>query len=165
VQMRRFTLVRSLALSVMLTLMVVQVLAFAQDASAQAKKLEGTWDTEFTNVDCQTGVPVAAPAQTLETYLPGGVMLQSTNRLLFRTPGYGIWKHTTERNFLATFTFFRFNADGTPAGRSEITEQIELGTDVNEFTATGVAEVFDVDGNLTQTVCLTATGQRFTFDK
>ena len=164
-QMRRFTLVRSLALSVMLTLMVVQVLVFAPDASAQAKKHESTWDTEFTNIDCQTGVPTAAPTQTLETYLPGGTMLQSTNRLLFRTPGYGIWKHMTERNFLTSFTFFRFNTDGTQAGRSDITEHIELGKDADEFTATGVAKVFDVNGDLTLTVCLTATGRRLTFDE
>ena len=39
---RRLTLIPRMALPAMLTLMVVQVLVFAQDASAQAKKLEGT---------------------------------------------------------------------------------------------------------------------------
>jgi hypothetical protein len=123
---RRLTLVPRMALAVMLTLMVVQVLVFAQDASARAGNLEGTWRGEFTNIDCQTGEPIAAPAQTLETYLPGGSMLQSTSRNIFRTPGYGIWKHTTQQNFRATFIILHFKPDGTQAGRSEITQSIEL---------------------------------------
>ena len=99
-QTRRLTLVPHIAFPVLLTLMVGQMLGLAPDASAQAKKLEGTWHTEFTNIDCQTGAPTAAPAQTLETYLPGGTMLQSTNRLLFRTPAYGIWNTRPRETFL-----------------------------------------------------------------
>lgn len=163
-QTRRFTLVRSLALPVMFTLMVMQVLVFAQDASAQAKKLEGPWRTELTVIDCQTAEPTGATAQVLEAYLPGGSMLQSADATPFRTPGYGIWKHTTERNFIATHIFFRFNADGTPAGRRETTLNIELGEGSNEFTATSLSEIFDVDGNVIQTTCPAETGQRLTFD-
>src|SRR5919109_603669 len=147
-QTRRFAPVRSLVLSVMLMLMVVQVLVFAQDTSAQARKLVGTWRTELTVFDCQTGEPTGATAQILETYLPGGSMLQSSSTNVFRTPGYGIWKHMTERNFIATLIFFRFNTDGTQAGRREATLNIQLGEDANEFTATEVVETFDVNGNL-----------------
>jgi hypothetical protein len=164
VQTRRFTLVRSLALPVMLTLTVVQTLVFAQDAIAQTKKLEGTWRTELTVVDCQTDEPTGATAQVLYTFLPGGSVLQSADATPFRTPGYGIWKHTTERNFIATHIFFRFNADGTPAGRRETTLNIELGEGSNEFTATSLSEIFDVDGNVIQTTCPAETGQRLTFD-
>jgi hypothetical protein len=92
-------------------------------------------------------------------------MLQSSNTNVFRTPGYGIWKHTTKRNFLVTFTFFRFNADGTQAGRSDITEHIELGEDADEFTATLVNKTFDANGNLITTTCPTETGERLTFDE
>ena len=90
--------------------------------------------------------------------------LQSSNTNVFRTPGYGIWKHTTKRNFLASFTFFRFNADGTQAGRSDITEHIELGEDADEFTATLVNKTFGANGNLITTTCPTETGERLTFD-
>ena len=135
-QTRQFTLVRNLALPVMLTLTVVQILVFAQDASAQAKKLEGTWRAELTVTDCQTGEPTGATAQVLYTFMPGGSMLQSADASPFRTPGYGIWKHTTARNFIATHIFFRFNADGTPSGRRETTLNIELGEDSNDFTST-----------------------------
>jgi hypothetical protein len=149
----------------MLTLMLVQVLVFAQGASAQAKKLEGTWRTELTVFDCQTGETTGATAQILETYLPGGSLLQSSNSNVFRTPGYGIWKHVTERNFIANLVFFRFNADRTRAGKTEATLNIELGEDASEFTATEVVEVFDVNGNLISTTCPTETGQRLTFDE
>jgi hypothetical protein len=163
-QTRRLTLIHHMAFPALLTLVVVQMLVFAPDASARAKKLEGTWRTELTVFDCQTGAPTGATAQIPETYLPGRAVLQSSNSNIFRTPGYGIWKHTTERNFLVTFTFFRFNADGTQAGRSEITEHIELGEDANEFTATLVNKTFDANGNLITTTCPTEIGQRLTFD-
>jgi hypothetical protein len=161
---RGLTLIPRMALPAMLTLMVVQVLVFAQDTSAQAKKLEGTWRTQLTVTDCQTGEPTGATAQVLEIYLSGGSMLQSADATPFRTPGYGIWKPTTKRNFIATHIFFRFNADGTQAGRRETTLNIELGEDSNEFTATSLSEIFDVDGNLTQTTCPTEIGQRLTVD-
>jgi hypothetical protein len=75
---RRLTLVPHMAFPALLTLMVGQMLGLAPDASAQAKKLEGTWRTELTVFDCQTGTPTGATAQILETYLPGGAMLQSS---------------------------------------------------------------------------------------
>jgi hypothetical protein len=162
---RRLTLVPHMAFPVLLTLMDGQMLGLAPDASAQAKKLEGTWRTELTVFDCQMGTPTGATAQILETYLPGGAMLQSSNTNVFRSPGYGIWKHTTKRNFLVTFTFFRFNADGTQAGRSDITEHIELGEDADEFTATLVNKTFDANGNLISTTCPTETGECLTFDE
>jgi hypothetical protein len=157
-------LVRSLALPVMLALTVVQMLVFAQDGSAQAKKLEGAWHTELTVIDCQTGEPTGPTAQILYTFVPGGSVLQSSDSNVFRTPAYGIWKHTTKRNFNATLLWFRFNADGTRAGRGEATLSIQVGEDSPEFTATSLVQFFDVDGNVIQTICPTETGQRLTFD-
>jgi hypothetical protein len=36
--------------------------------------------------------------------------------------------------------------------------------DSNNFTSTSLSDIFDVDGNVTQTTCPTETGQRLTFD-
>jgi hypothetical protein len=163
-QTRRLTLVPHMAFPALLTLAVVQILAFAPDASAQAKKLEGTWHTELTVIDCETGEPTGPTAQILYTFMPGGSVLQSSDSNVFRTPAYGIWKHTTERNFNATLLWFRFNADGTRAGRGEATLSIHVGEDSHEFTATSLVQFFDVNGNVIQTICPTETGQRLTFD-
>jgi hypothetical protein len=164
-QTRQFTLVPRLALPVMLMLFVVQVLVFVQAAYARAGDLEGTWLVDLTPSDCQTGEPAGPTAQFLYTFVPGGSLVQTSNRLFFRSPAHGIWKHTTEQNFLATLILFRYNPDGTPSGRSDITEHMELGEGANEYTGTVVAEVSDVDGNLSFIACSTTIGHRLTFSE
>jgi hypothetical protein len=155
-----------MALPVLLTLLVLQVLGFGQDASARENTLVGTWLLELTGRDCQTGEPVGTPPnQALHTYLPSGSLVGSNNVTAFRSPSYGIWKRTDKQQFLATFISFRFNADGTPAGKIEVTESIALGESSHSFTATSVVEIFDVDDHVLATICVGETAQRFTFDQ
>jgi hypothetical protein len=162
---RRRARVPGMALPVMLTLLVLQVLVCGQYASARENTLVGTWLLELTVRDCQTGEPIGTTTnQALHTYLPGGSLVGSTNVTALRSPSYGIWKHTDKRHFLATFMNFSFNADGTPAGRAEVTERIDLGEDPHTFTATSLVEIF-VNDNVVATICVGETAQRFAFDQ
>jgi hypothetical protein len=69
-----------MALPVLLTLLVLQVWGFGQDASARDNTLVGTWLLELTGRDCQTGEPVGTPTnQALHTYLLGGSLVGSNN--------------------------------------------------------------------------------------
>jgi hypothetical protein len=69
------------------------------------------------------------------------------------------------QHFLATFINFRFHADGTPAGRAEVTERIALGENPHHFTATAVVDIFDVDDNVIATACVGETAERLAFDQ
>jgi hypothetical protein len=164
-QTRRLTLVPRLALPVMLMLVVVQVLVFAPAGSARAGDLEGTWLVDLTPSDCETGEPTGATAQFLYTFVRGGSLLQTSSRNFFRSPAHGIWKQTGQRTFIATLILFRFNPDGTPVGRSDITKRIELGEHANEYIGTVFAEVFDVNGHVIMITCSTTLGHRLTFDE
>jgi hypothetical protein len=163
--------ISGVALAVIFSLTVAQVpvsgqegqspeLSVAPAQGGKAGKLEGTWRVEVTLRNCQTGAPIRT-IQALNTYLDGGSMLETGGSSPFRSPSHGIWQHVGGRNFTATFLFFRFNPDGTPAGTQKVTRNIEVGGDGNQFTATASVEIFDVNDNLIATGCATETARRF----
>lgn len=134
--------------------------AIVRSVPAQGKKLEGTWRVEVTLRNCQTGTPIRT-IQALNTYVSGGSMLETGNSSTLRSPGHGVWHHTGGRDYTATFMFFRFNPDGTPAGSQKVTRNIEVGEDGDTFTATASVEILDINGNVIATGCATETAQRF----
>jgi len=80
---------------------------------------------------------------------------------IVHSPSHGTWHDTGHRNFTATFIFFRFNSDGTPAGTQKVTRNIIVEPNPDEFNAVAAIEIFDVSGNLISTGCATETAQRF----
>ncbi len=63
--------------------------------------------------------------------------------------------------YTTAFQFFRFNADGTLAGRLIARQQIEVSHDGESYTATSTSQVLDVNGNVIATNCATGIGTRF----
>lgn len=175
---RRHPLIRGLGFPVLLALLAGQVLVGGHDASAQprlnpdANTLAGTWRVLVTPIDCQTGVPTAAPGpHVLHTYVRGGTVVVAGVPVLEPaqgTPlstGQGIWERTGVRRFRAFFIFLRFTPEGTLAGYLEVTNNnITLGADADTFTEPlSRVRVLDVDGTVIATACATVTGQRLTF--
>lgn len=78
-----------------------------------------------------------------------------------RYPGQGTWRHLGGPHYAASFMFFRFNPDGTFAGTQKITQDIELVSGVDALEITATVEVFDANGNLVGTGCVTSTATRF----
>ncbi len=77
-----------------------------------------------------------------------------------RTPGIGIWQYNGRGSYSAPFESFSFNADGTPAGESKFTRDIQLAADGNSYTSVVTVEIFDVNGNLIATLCATEVATR-----
>ncbi len=127
-----------------------------------ARRLEGVWNLQVTRINCTTGAVIATfPA--MHVYRRGGTMddFGAQNSPTLRGPGYGIWNHESGRNFSLSFQFFRFNADGTLAGRNVARQQNQLSYDGNSLTQTSIAQALDVNGNVLGTNCANATGIRF----
>ncbi|MDQ3830709.1 MAG: hypothetical protein M3361_15685 [Candidatus Tectomicrobia bacterium] len=175
---RRHPLIRGLGFPVLLALLAGQVLVGGHDASAQPrlnpdeKTLAGTWRVEVTPVDCQTGVPTAAPGpHVVSSYVRGGTVAVSAIPVLEPaqgTPlstGQGIWERTGVRRFRAFIIFLRFTPEGTLVGYLEVTHNnIQLGADADTFTVpVSRARILDVDGTMIATACGTVTGRRLTF--
>jgi hypothetical protein len=173
--------ISGVALAILLALTLSQVPVSGQDAreqqsqdaeetgpqessehSAQARKLEGTWLTQVTIRNCQTGDPIRS-VQSLTTYVRGGTLLETSNAVssALRSTGQGVWRHKGGRRYAATFMIFRFNPDGSFAGTARITQNIKLSRGGDELNVTTTLEVLDANGTVIATVCATATGTRF----
>ncbi|MEP6923508.1 MAG: hypothetical protein ABI954_03505, partial [Pyrinomonadaceae bacterium] len=118
-----------------------------EDSSAQranARKLEGSWNVQVTPYNCQTGVSMTTTPSML-TFMRGGTMQEFGTRISpsLRGPGHGIWSYESRRQYIATFQFFRFNADGTLAGRQIVIQQTTLSHDGNSFTGNSTAQILD----------------------
>jgi len=124
--------------------------------------LEGSWNLTVTARNCQTGDAIRSfPA--MHTYMFGGTMQDfgTGGAPLPRSSGQGVWSYASNRQYAAAFQFFRFNADGSYAGKQINRLQIELSPAGDDYTSSSMAQTFDVAGNLVATNCFTAAGTRF----
>jgi hypothetical protein len=143
----------------------VQIFVSAQDNDGGykgARGLEGVWDVQVTARNCQTGEAIRTfPA--MQTFAQGGTLSDwgSGNPPSRRGAGMGVWSHVSGQTFASSFEFFIFNADGTLAGKQMSRGQIELSLDGESYTSSRVAQILDVNGNLTATNCSTSTSTRF----
>src|SRR3982751_2476812 len=65
----------------------------------EARKLEGTWYTDVTVRDCQTGITLRTfPA--LNTFVEGGMLIDTTTAVspALRSPGHGTWERVDRHN-------------------------------------------------------------------
>jgi len=128
----------------------------------EGKGIEGTWDHQVTIKICATGTPIAQ-VFTMSTYGQGGVIseISGGQSPAVRSPGLGVWNHVRGREYAESVRFFRFNPDGTRAGRTVIVSNFtHLLNDTLDFSS--VVRNYDAVGNLVSTVCATTVSTRFT---
>jgi len=150
------------AFAIMLLVTMALVPASAQEQKGP-KKLEGSWNVSVTGIDCQTGAPLGTTTPSILTYSYGGTMQEVGSRVApsRRGSGYGVWSHESARRYGSAFQFFRFNADGTFAGRQLLRQEIELSESGDEFTSFATGQIVDADGNVISTGCSQGLATRF----
>ena len=126
------------------------------------RKLEGSWNHTGTRLNCTTGASMGTFA-AMFTFNRGGTFWESGTQIspALRSPSHGVWSYDGGRGYTTSFQFFRFNADGTLAGRQIIRQQLELSQDGNSYTTTATALVLDVNGTVIANNCSSGTGTRF----
>jgi hypothetical protein len=166
-------------LAILVLTIFIQIQGFAQDFASLEKddeqtqeelaarrqntrRLEGVWDVQVTRFNCQTGTVIATVPAML-TYARGGTMSDwgTGNPPALRSPGQGVWSFVSRNHYASAFQFFRFNADGTLAGKQIVRSRIVLSNDGNSHTISTTAQVLDVNGNVIANNCSTATATRF----
>src|SRR5213596_3784445 len=102
-----------------------------------AKNIEGSWDHVTTRLNCQTGA-VLGTFQAMFTFSAGGTFWEAGTNLApsLRGPSHGVWERDSPGVYTTAFQFFRFNADGTLAGRQIVRQHIEVSDDGETYTAT-----------------------------
>lgn len=129
---------------------------------ANTRKLEGVWNIQVTGRNCVTG-DVVRTFPAMHTYMRGGTLTDwgSGTAPSLRGVGMGVWNYEGGRRYTTTFQFFRFNPDGTLAGKQIGRAELELSRFGSTFTTVGTGQILDVNGNVIQTACNTSTATRF----
>ena len=160
--MKRSKLVGTLALALGIGLGAVAPriagVARGGDLSSVGQQLEGTWITTVSRESGTPGLPLVFTS--LNTFLPGGALLETTAASMTRSPGHGQWLRTGDRQFTTTFVFFRFDAMGAFIGTQRVTRNIRLNERLDEYRAVNFVEIFDAAGTLTMTDRATETAMR-----
>jgi len=148
-----------MALAVLLMAMVAPIWVSGQGGGG---RLEGTWNVQVTIRNCQTGAEIRTFA-SLTTFMFGGTTLDSTSGIpqAQRTPGQGVWSHSTGDTYRFSFKSFNFDAGGNFTGSTKINHEASLASNGMEFSSAGTSEVYDPNGNLIFTGCSTTTATRF----
>lgn len=140
------------------------VLTFTPLVASGAGKIEGAWNVTVTVRICATGQPVATVYRMI-TFADDGVLQEfaaffSPLNPALRGPGQGVWSHLANGNYSYDVQFFRLNADFTLAGWNREHREVVVDKSGTAYTATGTAEIYDLNGNLLTTGCATETATR-----
>lgn len=140
----------------------ISINAQAPPIYPDGNKIDGVWESQLTYRNCITGA-VLFTSSSLTAYAEGGVMHAVTFGAppSLRYPGLGVWRHVQGREYESTFKEFRYNADGTFAGKVIAVVQITHELD-DTLTTSAVGRFYNAAGTLVGTVCPSGTAARFT---
>ena len=128
---------------------------------AQGGKLQGTWEMQITLTDCAGHVIRSFPS--LIEFVAGGTVVESNagTPQALKTPGEGVWRHTTDSNYAFRFKFFTFNPQNVFTGWTIIAGETTVDATGNANSGTATVEVYDPNGNLLVSLCAETSGTRF----
>jgi hypothetical protein len=89
----------------------------------------------------------------------GGSLTQISTNSLFGT-GLGTWRHLRGQDYTAVDRFYEFKTDGSFAGTSVITRDIEFSSNADEYAAPSISEFYNPAGQLVSTTCSTTAATR-----
>jgi len=149
-----------IALAVALAL--APAMASAQQAPAGAEGITGTWNHQLTIRNCATGAALAQGSST-SAYTEGGVYMEVAPAPgpTLRTPGIGVWRYVGAQKYQMSMKYFRYNPDGSFAGKTMVDSNITHLTD-DTLAQVAVVRIFNPAGIQVASGCATLTSTRFT---
>jgi len=144
------------------TVLVVQACGGSAEAANgdPADPIEGVWDSTVTNKDCASGA-VLRTFKGISSFQHGGALVADNSMPVpSRGVGLGVWKAGAGRDYTASFTFMRFNPDGSLAGSQSVVRTLTLSADAHSITGTIAAQQFDTAGAPTLAICASESGVR-----
>ncbi len=96
------------------------------------------------------------------TFHDGGTLMDGTTTpSALRSPGEGVWSHTTDNTFAFRIKAFNFNAQNVYTGWSIIAGELSVDQTGDAFAGPATVKVYDPNGVLLATLCADAAGTRF----
>src|SRR5207245_8712399 len=141
--------------------LLTMVAATASGQGTQGGTLQGTWEMQITLTDCAGHVIRSFPS--LIEYAAGGTVVESNGGTpqALKTPGEGVWRHTTDNNYAFRFKFFTFNSLNVFTGWTIIAGETTVDATGNANAGSATIEVYNPNGVLIATACAEIAGTRF----
>ena len=152
---------RILAPLVIACALVPMVATTATRPGTVGGRLQGTWEMQITLTDCAGHVIRSFPS--LIEYAAGGTVVESNagTPQALKTPGEGVWRHTTNNNYAFRFKFFTFNSLNVFTGWTIIAGETTVDSTGNANTGSATVKVYNPNGVLVATACAEIAGTRF----
>src|SRR6266581_7434471 len=152
---------RILAPLVVACALVPMVATTATGQGTQGGRLQGTWEMQITLTDCAGHVIRSFPS--LIEFVAGGTVVESNagTPQALKTPGEGVWRHTTDTNYAFRFKFFTFDAQNVFTGWTIIAGETTVDETGDANTGSATVEVYNPNGVLVATACAETAGTRF----
>ena len=127
-------------------------------------RLEGSWNVRVSVRDCSTGTEVRS-FDSVTQFMQGGTLIDSTSAMwqALKTPGQGIWEHTTGNSYRFTFKVFNFSPAGAYIGYQIIRQEASMSPFGDSYESTGTSENYSPNGVLLMSGCSTTTATRMSF--
>jgi hypothetical protein len=166
------SLIRALsALALSGSLFIPSVATFAEESDGErSQRLVGTWAVDVSIRDCASDVAIFELFRVMNSFNRGGTLVETHSGATAGGPpgsgpadrsiGLGTWSFLGARRYEAVFTFFRYGADGSPAGTQTVARVITLSKAGNEFTAKATFQVRDPAGNVLFAACAREEARR-----
>ncbi len=142
--------------------LVPMVASTAAGQGTEGGRLQGTWEMQLTLSDC-AGHTIGS-GQSVAIFMAGGTMMESQapRPQAQKTPGEGVWRHTTGNNYAFRFEYFTFDAQNVFTGWTIIAGETTLDSTGDANTGTATVKVYNTNGVLLVTLCAEIAGTRFT---
>ena len=129
--------------------------------SARHDRIVGLWDVQVSITNCSGG-PIVASFPAMHKYEAGGTgqVVPGSNPARL-SAHMMVWTYLSDNNYLSRFKMYRFDATGQRIGWAVLTNEVSIDEAANEYTGTGISEIYDNDGNFLMASCPSFVGTRF----
>ena len=150
-----------MAPSVAICALVTMVAATAAGQGTIGGTLQGTWEMRITLTDCAGHVIRSFPS--LIEYAAGGTVMESNagTPQALKTPGEGVWSHTTNNTYAFRFKFFTFDTQNIFTGWTIIAGTTTVNPTGDTNTGSATVKVYNTSGVLLVSLCAETAGTRF----
>jgi|SRR6476620_648749 len=124
-------------------------------------RIQGTWEMQITLTDCAGHTIRSFPS--LIEFAAGGTVVESNGGTpqALKTPGEGVWRHTTDHNYAFRFKFFTFNSMNVFTGWTIIAGETTVDNTGDTNAGSATVKVYDPNGVLLASLCAETAGTRF----
>ncbi len=144
--------------------LLMQACGGSNDAHAQVAErvdpIQGFWQSNVALKDCNSGAAVGG-FRGLTAFNAGGTATADNNQpSATKGNAMGTWKKSADGSYAVQLRFWRYAADGMPAGQQRLVRTVTLAPDGQSLTATITTQALDNNDNVVFSACGSETGAR-----